>query len=229
MWGLSKMAPKSEARIENRFLLNDFIRFLLNHQLVIFRLLYSRVAGGIDSPKMRKKVLLKLYIGIRFARPIFGWILPKMWKSLFHFRQWLFLREDFCCNISSFCTESNLLWGVDKKWHWLKINGGLSRWRRLPWEKKSVCSAALPPHRSASLFSRLELLKNHTKKAVSRPAWPTINNHGLVMTIDDYLLISILTLENGIPPSTPLSRFWPHPPIPPTTPPPTTPLSHFLP
>ena len=98
-------------------------------------------------------------ISIELKWKIIFSIFPKMWKSLFHFQRWLFLREDFCCNISSFCTESNLLWGVDKKWHWLKINGGLSRWRRLPWEKKSVCSAALPPHRSASLFSRLELLK----------------------------------------------------------------------
>ena len=81
-------------------------------------------------------------VGVGYWKRLAFTSYPQNVEIPFPFSQrWLFLREDFCRNISSFCTESHLLWGVDKKWHWLKINGGLSRWRRLLWEKKSVCSA----------------------------------------------------------------------------------------
>ena len=87
-------------------------------------------------------LVLTFLVGFGYWKRLAFTPYPQNVEIPFPFSQrWLFLREDFCRNISSFCTESHLLWGVDKKWHWLKINGGLSRWRRLLWEKKSVCSA----------------------------------------------------------------------------------------
>ena len=85
-----------------------------------------------------------------------GWVLPKMWKSLFHFQQWLFLREDFCCNISSFCTESNLLC-----WRWQKVALIENQWRSVKMKKvccrgrRKVSAQQLSsPHRSAPASSQ---------------------------------------------------------------------------
>ena len=47
---------------------------------------------------------------------------------------------------------------IENQWRSVKMK------KALPWEKKSVGSAALLPHRSTSLFSRLELLENFTQK-----------------------------------------------------------------